>query len=183
MLPPHKGDGRRLRCAKSERSICRCSLMGSGITNFLSQGLCSVAPQRAQSRAAMLYRVELEHSLESLSKFWNRPRLLWGAYPSLWGTPRGHLDLPFGLEHWLSLDACMLSCFSCVRLFGSLWTVACQAPLSMGFSRQEYWSGLPCPPPGDLPHPGVEPMSSMSPACGGGFFTTSATRGSYQIPK
>ena len=43
-----------------------------------------------------------------------------------------------------------------------LWTVARQAPLSMGFSRQEYWSGLPCPPPGDLPDPGIEPMSCIS---------------------
>ena len=57
--------------------------------------------------------------------------------------------------------ACMLSCFSCVRLC-ALWTVACQAPLSMGFSRHAYWSGLPCPPPGDLPDPGIEPMSLTS---------------------
>ena len=55
------------------------------------------------------------------------------------------------------------------------WTVAHQAPLSMGLSRQEYWSGLPCPPPGDLPDPGIEPASLMSPALGGGFFTTSTT--------
>ena len=48
---------------------------------------------------------------------------------------------------------------SCVRLFATPWTAAHQAPLSMGFSRQEYWSGLPCPPPGDLPNPGVEPRS------------------------
>ena len=48
----------------------------------------------------------------------------------------------------------MLSCFSCV--FATLWTVAHQAPLSIGFSRQEYWSGLPYPPPGDLPDPGIE---------------------------
>ena len=46
-----------------------------------------------------------------------------------------------------------------VQLFGILWTVAHQAPLSMGFSRQEYWSGLPFPPPGDLPDPGIEPRS------------------------
>ena len=45
----------------------------------------------------------------------------------------------------------------------------------MGFSRQEYWSGLPCPPPGDVPNPGIEPVSLMSPALAGGFFTTSAT--------
>ena len=51
------------------------------------------------------------------------------------------------------------------------WTVAPQAPLSMGFSRQEYWSGLPCPPPGDLPDPGIEPVSPISPALAGRFFT------------
>ena len=54
---------------------------------------------------------------------------------------------------------CPLSHFSRVRLFATLWTVAPQAPLSMGFTRQEHWSGLPCPPPGDLPSPGIESMS------------------------
>ena len=49
------------------------------------------------------------------------------------------------------------------------------APLSMGFSRQEYWSGLPCPPPGDLPNPGIKPASPISPALVGLFFTISAT--------
>ena len=53
--------------------------------------------------------------------------------------------------------------------------LARQVPLSMGFSRQEYWSGLPCLPPGDFPHPGIEPVSLMSPALADGFFTTSAT--------
>ena len=53
----------------------------------------------------------------------------------------------------------MISRFSLVWLFVTLWTVACQAPLSMGFSRQEYWSGLPCCPPGDLPNPGIKPRS------------------------
>ena len=53
------------------------------------------------------------------------------------------------------------------------WTVAHQAPLSKGFSRQEYWSGLPCPPPGNLPHPGIKSMTLKSPALAGGFFTTS----------
>ena len=68
--------------------------------------------------------------------------------------------------------ACVLSHFSCVRLFVTLWTVACQAPVSVGFSRQEYWSGLPCPPPGDLPDPGIETVSLMSPTLAGRFFTT-----------
>ena len=66
----------------------------------------------------------------------------------------------------------MLSHFSYVQLFVAPWTVAHQAPLSMGFSRQEYWSGLPRPPPGDLPDPGLEPMYVMSPALTCGLFTT-----------
>ena len=57
------------------------------------------------------------------------------------------------------LCACMLNCFSYVQLFAALWTVTRQAPLPMGFSRQEYQSGLPCPSPGDLPDPGIEPGS------------------------
>ena len=69
----------------------------------------------------------------------------------------------------------MLSCFSCVRLFVTLWTVARQAPLSLGFSRQELWSGLPCPPPGDLPDSGIELASLRSPASAGEFLTTRAT--------
>ena len=69
----------------------------------------------------------------------------------------------------------MLSCFSCIQHFATPWTVARQAPLSMGFPRQEYWSGLPCSPPGDLSDPGIEPMSLTSPALTGGFFTTSTT--------
>ena len=67
---------------------------------------------------------------------------------------------------------CVLSHFSHVRLFATPGTVAHQATLSMGFSRQECWSGLPCPPPGDLPNPGVEPPSLMSPALAGRFLST-----------
>ena len=69
----------------------------------------------------------------------------------------------------------VLSHFSHVWLFVTLWTAACQAPLFMGFSRQGYWSGLPFPSPGDLPQLGVELGSLKSPALAGGFFTTSAT--------
>ena len=68
-----------------------------------------------------------------------------------------------------------LSCFSYVQLFVMPWTVAHQAPLSLGFSRQEYWSGLPFPSPGALPDPGIKPASPSSPALAGRFFTTSAT--------
>ena len=68
-------------------------------------------------------------------------------------------------------NACMLSRFSHVQLFETLWTVACQTPQSMGFSRQEYWNGLSW----DLSNPGAKPMSLMSPALAGGFFPASAT--------
>ena len=66
----------------------------------------------------------------------------------------------------------MLSCFSHVRLFATSWTVACQAPLCMGLSWQEYWNGLPFPPPGDLSNPGIKPASPEGPALSGRFFTT-----------
>ena len=72
----------------------------------------------------------------------------------------------------------MLHCFSHVQLCVTLWTVARQAPLSMGFSRQEYCSELPRPPQGDLPDPGTEPVSVVSPALAGGFFTM---RNTFQI--
>ena len=73
------------------------------------------------------------------------------------------------------MDSCTLSGASRVRLFATLWTVAHQALLPMQFSRQEHWSESLCPPPGDLPDPGIEPVSLMSPALAAGFFTTSAT--------
>ena len=58
-----------------------------------------------------------------------------------------------------------------VQICVTPWTVAHQAPRSMGFSWHEYWGGLPCPPPGDLPYPRIEPMSLIAPALAGMFFT------------
>ena len=72
--------------------------------------------------------------------------------------------------------------FSHVWLFATLWTVARQVPLSMGLSWQEYWSGLPFPPPGDLPNPGNKPASPVAPVLAGGFFTTEPP-GKPQIAK
>ena len=69
----------------------------------------------------------------------------------------------------------VLSYFSRVRLFATLWSVAHKAPLSLEHSKQEYLSGLPCPPPGDLPNPGIESVSLASPTLAGGFFTTILT--------
>ena len=70
--------------------------------------------------------------------------------------PQGHIS------H--CMHACMVSRFSCVWLFATLWIITHQAPLSKGFSRQECWSGLPCPPPGGLPDPGIKPKSLVSAA-------------------
>ena len=67
-----------------------------------------------------------------------------------------------------------LNCFSHVRLFATPWTAARQAPLSMGISRREYWRGLPCPPPGDLPNPGIKPVSHVC-RIGSWVLYTSAT--------
>jgi len=71
--------------------------------------------------------------------------------------------------------SCECCRFSCVHFFVTLWPVALQAPLSLAFSRQEQWSGLPCPLPGDPSNPGMEPASLMSPVLVGRFFITSAT--------
>ena len=69
----------------------------------------------------------------------------------------------------------MLSHFSCVQLYATLWTVACQAPVSIGFSRQEYWSAVPFLSLGNIPDSEIKPVSLKSPALASGFFTTSAT--------
>ena len=79
-------------------------------------------------------------------------------------------------EAWhAAVRASILSHFSRVQLFVTLGTIARQASLSMGFSRHEYWSELPCPPPGDLPNLGIKPVPLMSPVLSGRFFTTSAS--------
>ena len=95
--------------------------------------------------------------------------------PSLATQP--HWELPWELagrqpmERIYGEPLCVHE-LSRVQLCASLWTVARQAPLSMGSSRQEYWRGLPCPLPGDLPNPGIKLASPVSPALAGGFFTT-----------
>ena len=81
-------------------------------------------------------------------------------------------DLQISLKLKMSLYACVTSSFSHVQLFATQWTIARQALLSVGFSRHEYWSGLPCPSPGDLPDPGIKPSYLASPVLTGRFFTT-----------
>ena len=94
------------------------------------------------------------------------------------------LNLNYTLEETNSWQyVCVLSRFSCVWLCATLWMVARQAPLSMGFSRQEYWSGLACPPPEGLPDPGIELVSLTPPASAGEFFTSSATWEAKELTK
>ena len=89
------------------------------------------------------------------------------------GQGKGRKKFSFLLNCLLKWNVCMLSRLSHVQLFATLWTGALQAPLYMGFSRQEYWNGLP--PPGDLPNPGIELASLTSLALASRFFTTDAT--------
>ena len=79
--------------------------------------------------------------------------------------------------------ACILSCFSCAWLYATLWNVDHQTHLSLGFSRQECWSGLPCPSPIDLSDPGIELSSLMSPALGGGQIPTKEKLGNICVSK
>ena len=90
-------------------------------------------------------------------------------------APQHCFSCHYKIYIYIHMSACVLSGFSHGWLFATLWTAAHQTPLSMGFSRHEYWSKLPSPPPGDLPKPGIEPMSLMSPALAGRFLTTSTT--------
>ena len=89
-----------------------------------------------------------------------------------------HKEAHFGLQTEGQPGQSVCVCAKSLQPCPTLWdptTVAHQAPLSMGFSRQEYWSGWPCPPPGDLPNPGIETLPLTSPAVAGRFFTTSTT--------
>ena len=100
-----------------------------------------------------------------------------------WGETLPVNSISFHTPRLLRVCVCVCVCVcvsarlllcsqSHVQLFATPWTVACQAPLSKGFSRQENWSGLSFPSPGDLPGPGIKPESLASPALAGRFFTT-----------
>ena len=117
------------------------------------------------------YPTSLQHSNICMNKYSCKWRLICN-YLSLEAN-----DVIYGgMSVVLCVSVCVCLCVSvCVCslsgtwLFATPWTVACQAPLSLGFPRQEYWSGLPFPSPGDLPCPGIKPAS---PSLAGGFFTT-----------
>ena len=93
---------------------------------------------------------------------WNQNQPFWSGRYAYWRKRNKGEKIPGFLTAVLVKCSCpsLLSYPSCVQLFAAPWTVVCQALLSMGFSKQAYWSGLPCPPPWDLPDPGIELMSS-----------------------
>ena len=138
------------------------------------------------------------------SKWWHRPQTtdFWHCLFSFeeLAPPHPRMRCRYGartvLNHfthgtWASSDFCIHrgSCGPCrdqvckhvclvvVWLFATPWTIAHQAPLFMGFSRQEYWSGVPFSTPGDLPNPGIEPVSLATPALAGGFFSNCCPSG------
>ena len=172
-VPRHPGIGQQEACIhKKENCIplagtaprpCpRASLMTPS-KYAISATTCCWARPRAQQKWSVLL---LLGSSTSRCLLW---RWMSSQHPSPWTLKEAGLamDVPLGC-----VCVC-ISCFSRVQLFAIPWTVAHQAPLSMGFSRQEYWSGLPCPPPGDLPNPGIKSMSLTSLALAGGLLTTS----------
>ena len=106
-----------------------------------------------------LFSILLWKNVWIMSHFW-LANILWTFLDKFSTVHMFHFFWPKG--------QCMLSCY---WFFATLWTVACQAPLSMGFSRQEYWSGLPFPSPGDLSNPVIKPASPVS-CIVGGFFNT-----------
>ena len=107
----------------------------------------------------------------------------WVQVMKLWVWTRVQTNPVFPwamMGHFPAMRVCVLSS---VLLFATPWSAACQGPLSIGFPRQEHWSGLPFPPPGDLPDPGIQPASPVIPAFSGGFFTTEPPIWSNKYPK
>ena len=144
--------------------IC-CSLTHHRHTSFYAififyKGKVCGSPALSKSIGTIFSNSTCPHSI-SVSYLGNS--LNTSAFSLLW-------KLMVICAQWSLTLYAMLSHFSHVRPFSPLWTIAHQAPLSVGFSRQEYQSGLSCPPPGDLPDPGIKPTSLKSPALAGRFF-------------
>ena len=104
----------------------------------------------------------------------------WDEYFTIlkWFLSRQNITKVFNTLKWFSFSTRECMCAQSLSrfwLFATLWTLACHSPLSMGFSRQEYWSGLQFPTPGSFSNLGIEPTSLTSPALASRFFTTSAT--------
>ena len=143
---------------------------------FINRAISSLRHPRFHSLQLWYCQGQIQISTrKSMLGFWTSPKIkAWSNRLSAFELGEGWQNFEVSASVFHSQHVCLLSRFSRVQLFVTPWTVAHQAPLSMGFFRQEYCSGLPCTPPGDPPNPGMEPRSLMSPALAGGFFTTSA---------
>ena len=132
-------------------SFCHCCWVSAKMTIFsslLSFLLMEVTMHSPHWRSGESYSPAFREYLHKLFEIPPHERFV--SYP-----PFTYLFIQSYM--YSTMHVCMLSGFSCVQLSATLWTVDCQALLSMGFFRQEYWSGLTCLPPGDLPDPGIEP--------------------------
>ena len=124
-----------------------------------------VLKQHSVSLLRRWFALAPQSQLLSFQVFCNHVDITIASLTSCWWLGIGHAEYCVGvLSHPVITSSLAMP-----------WTAAHQAPLSVGFSRQECWAGLPCPPPGDLPDPGIEPLSQASPALAGRFFTTSTT--------
>ena len=142
---------------------------------FPPPGLQSTAPYQASLGGTTIDRSVVEPTSCLLAHY---PSALVSGAPHLWLLGwllwiNLFVTLKSSVFRWQSPDDLCVPSRISVWLSATPCAVACQAPLSMGFSRWEQWSGLPCPPPGDLPDPGIEPVSLMAPALASRFFTTS----------
>ena len=124
------------------------------VSHALAGGFFTTAPPEKHPEIWYIYLSPFSKGLSQFSMLCHSiPEFSWDRYQTTY---------PNKVVGYLHHDACMLSCFSPVWLFVTLWTIACQASLSTEFFRQEYRSGLPCLPPGDLPDAGSN-LSLMSP--------------------
>ena len=149
-------------------------------TDLLKQGGKSVCLDVAKETSVLFLAAAKQENLVTLKTCLSAgllQRLLFSPvtvtmHLLAWGLHQPRKSLYMLLTEF-AVCACMhTKLLNHVRLFVTLWAVAHQAPLSMGFSRQEYWSALPCPRLGNLPDPGIKPMSLTFPVWAGGFFTT-----------
>ena len=131
-----------------------------------------------KSRTQLSDWTELKHPGLDIGRFWKLDLIISSLTLDRWQVLIIRTYTPWYLHcltHGGYLYVCMLCCFIHVQLSVTLWTVAHQFALSMGFSWKEYWNGLLCPSPRDLPDPGSEPASLMSPALADTFFITSTS--------
>ena len=155
------------------KSLCNpmdCSLPGSSVHGNLQARILEwVAISFSKGSSQPWDQMQIPCITGGFLNIWatkeaqESPRILeWVAYLFSRGSSDPGIKPGSPALQWIYWSTCMLSCFSHVWLSVTLWTIACQVPLSMGFSSQEYWSGLPCLPPGDLPDSWTEPEQAGS---------------------